>query len=99
MSEVTISKYNQKGYCKFKTHCRNIHENKACQEEDACITKECIYRHPKICRNSSWGKSCQFGEDCAYKHKENNSIPSIQVIEKKHNEEINAIQIEVTLLK
>ena len=99
MSEMTICKYNQKGYCKFKTHCMNIHENSACQEQDACNTKECIYRHPKFCRNFSWGKSCKFGEDCAYKHKENNSIPFGQEIENKHFEKIYAIQNEVTLLK
>ena len=99
MSEGSICKYNQRGYCKFKQSCRKRHENKTCKEENACNIKECIYRHPKVCINFVGENSCRFGEDCAYKHKDINSMPPVKENILKHAKEINNIQNELTMLK
>ena len=96
MSEDTVCRHNQKGFCKFKQNCRNTHENKACSEEDNCSNKKCQLRHPKVCQNFSGEGTCQFGSRCSYKHiKEMNMGSNIENIIQKHSEEVKTIQEEV----
>ena len=100
MSEDTVCRHNQKGFCKFKQNCRNLHENRACPEEDNCSNKKCQYRHPKVCRNYSGEETCPFGLSCAYKHpKEMNMGSYIKNMIEKHSAEVKTIQEEVNKLK
>ena len=95
-----VCRYNQKGFFKFKQNCRNIHENKACPEEDICKNKQCEKRHPKVCRNFSGEGNCPFGSSCAYKHfKEINKASDVQSIILKHSLEVKTIQEVVNKLK
>ena len=100
MSEPTVCKYNQGGYCRYKLNCRKRHEDKTCPEADNCRSKECLYRHPKLCRNYSTEGSCKFGEDCAYKHKTQSDMSShMKEVILKHYDEMTAIKDEVSQLK
>ena len=99
MSEGSVCKFNQRGYCKFKESCRKKNEKEKCQNEDTCSSKECPYRHPQVCRYFSKETLCRFGEDCAYKHKpEIKSSSHAKLILKKKEKEINAIQDEMRKL-
>ena len=99
MSEVAVCLYNQRGYCKFKQNCRKAHENKTCTEDSNCKQKDCPYRHPKLCRNFSEERYCRFGDDCAYKHKEEVNLSQHTESMMKHSQEIIAMQEEIRQLK
>ena len=68
MLDETVCKHNQKCFCKFKLTCRKKYENALCPEEVTCTSKECIFRHPKVCKNCNRLGACRFKENCAYKH-------------------------------
>ena len=65
---VEICKYNQIGFCKFRSKCHKKHNNTMCKKENECDGKLCSERHPKLCRNISKTGICQHKENCAYKH-------------------------------
>ena len=64
---MTICKFNKYGHCKFASHCRYQHDDELCHE-DACDTKHCSKRHPKLCRFYLQYNRCKFGEYCSYIH-------------------------------
>ena len=60
-----ICRFNQIGFCKFKSECEKVHENKICRANN-CDPRRCSKRHPKDCRNYSKHRFCNF----AYLHSE-----------------------------
>ena len=100
MLDDTVCKHNQKGFCKFKLTCRNKHENALCPQEVTCISKECILRHPKVCKNFNKEGACRFKEKCAYKD-EKDMIQNINVknLIANHEKEISAMKDEMKQLK
>ena len=100
LSEGSICKFNQKGYCKFKQNCRNRPQNEICQHEDTCRSTESPYRHPTGCRNYFREGLCRFGDGFAYRHKTdiNWSAHAKETLQKK-DEEIIDIQEERSQLK
>jgi len=66
-SAQTVCKYNQTGYCKFKSACKNLHINTICSDE-GCNAESCSLRHPRKCINFSNYGYCKFGSKCAYLH-------------------------------
>ena len=96
MSEDTVCKQNQRGFCKFKLLCRKRHENALCPEDATCISKECVFRHPKVCKNYSKEGICRFKEFCAYKHeKDTNQNNSVKHLITNHEKEISTIKHEL----
>ena len=79
---------------------RNKHENTLCPKEDTCKSRECIFRHPKVCKNYIRHETCRFNDQCAYKH-EKDSDQKIYVKEliKNHEKDIGAIKDEMNQLK
>ena len=67
MMDETVCKHNQRGFCKFKLSCRNKHENTLCPKKDTYTLRECISRHPKVCKNYKRDETCGFNDQCAYK--------------------------------
>ena len=59
-------KFNDSGYCKFGSHCRQKHFVKICPNLN-CKTSDCQARHPKPCK---YEKNCKFFGQviCAYSH-------------------------------
>jgi len=66
-SAQKVCKYNQTGYCKFKSACKNLHINTICSEE-GCNQASCSLRHPRKCTNFFKYGNCKFGSKCAYLH-------------------------------
>ena len=62
-----ICRFNQVGFCKYKSECGKIHKNEICKDRN-CDTGRCTKRHPKSCRNYLKHQFCNFGKDCAYLH-------------------------------
>ena len=62
----TKFKYNNRGYCKLKEACENIHNDKACANFD-CNKDLCEDRHPNPCM---FGPRCPFNKinECFYLH-------------------------------
>ena len=59
-------KFFNRGYCKNKEACENLHNDKVCDDLD-CDEKNCDKRHPNPCR---FGPRCQFKKrkECLYLH-------------------------------
>jgi hypothetical protein len=62
----TKCKYNNRGYCKLKEACENIHSDKVCDNLD-CSEDEFEDRHPNPCK---FGPRCQVNKrkECLYLH-------------------------------
>ena len=73
-----ICKYNQTGFCKFRSTCPNFHENEICQVEN-CSPNQCIKRHPKECRYFAEYKYCKF-RACAFAHSERFKQGEVQAL-------------------
>ena len=69
-------------------------------KEDTCTSRECIFRHPKVCKNYKRDETCRFNDQCAYKH-EKDSEQKINVKDhiKNHEKLIVAIKDETNQLK
>ena len=91
--ENHICKRNQNGYCKFRDHCRQRHENQLCVNE-ICEDNHCEKRHPKTCSFFKQYKMCKFGEFCKYKHEACENI-----FEKKILNEILEIKEKIKSLE
>ena len=63
----TICKFNQTGFCKFVSHCRNQHIMDICPNKK-CSIKTCVFMHPKICKYFFNFEMCKFDVKCAYIH-------------------------------
>ena len=68
--QVSICKFNQSGFCKFKQFCKKEHVNEICESQSECKREICTKRHPKICRNFMKDGSCRHDNKCAYLHTE-----------------------------
>ena len=67
MAAPALCKFNQVGFCKFKSSCRNVHIVEMCPRKE-CVDKSCSLRHPQRCRYYAYFGHCKFGEKCAYLH-------------------------------
>ena len=66
--QVTICKFDQSGFCKFKHLCKKEHVNEICENHSECKNEVCTKRHPKICRHFNKNGSCRHSDQCAYVH-------------------------------
>ena len=76
-----------------KNTVETITSKKSVKQKNA-KTKNCKYRHPKVCKFSIAHNSCKYGEQCADQHKTTkagNKIIEIMI-------KINAVENTVTLL-
>ena len=64
--------YFQKyGFCKHGDSCVRKHLEVICQENKSCRNqRNCLKRHPKVCKRFSAEGFCFYGRDCAYLHSE-----------------------------
>ena len=85
-----ICKFNKMGYCKFKDHCRYMHVNDICEDEE-CNAISCRKRHPKLCFYFDTYKRCKFGQFCRFLHKETNGNDALS----KENENLVLRTIEL----
>ena len=67
MATQVICRFNKYGYCRYKEMCRKQHINEKC-ENISCERKECMLRHPKICKFVREYGFCKFGEWCKFTH-------------------------------
>ena len=91
--ERDICKYNQSGFCKFKTACTKFHENELCQVKN-CSQIQCTKRHPKECRYFAEYKYCKF-RACAFAHSERIEHGDVQAI----RDDMNYMREEIGILK
>ena len=67
MKEVLFKKrckFNNYGYCQYKTNCKYIHSETVCPKRH-CKTFRCVNRHPKECR---YKERCRRKSNCSYRH-------------------------------
>ena len=85
MPEPTVSKHNQRGYCRCGSKCQQLHNNKICGKRVCCNTS-CIDRHPRTCKYYLRNSECKWKEDCAYLHRISDSSIKIDMLEIKVKE-------------
>ena len=85
--------HNNRGYCRYGERCHYQHYTEECQNR-FCRTKECPFRHPKICKNQ---QNCKFYKlhCCAYRHDEENKSEQIN----KEKDKIKKLEAEIYSLK
>ena len=88
VSSEKLCKFQNSGFCKFRTKCRNKHVLENC-EVTGCDQSRCLKRHPKRCRNHFLRRFCKFKEDCQNSHGD----------EKTSNEEIDVVSKEIEKMK
>ena len=76
----TICEFNQTGFCKFLSHCRNQHVMDICPT-DQCKDMNCVLRHPRTCNFFSNFGRCKFDEECAYLHNSRNQTIDLEIRE------------------
>ena len=65
-NKVNRCKWWNRGFCKYKKDCPDLHPQEICSEGQ-CESKECEKRHPNTCKN--WKKGfCKFLEQCEFSH-------------------------------
>ena len=89
-----ICRFNQVGFCKFKSECEKRHNNETCRVKN-CAPSRCTKRHPKNCRTYSNDGFCKFKKDCAYSHTERLKREDLEVI----TEEMKNIKAELDVVK
>ena len=84
--KLTKCFFNDRGYCKFREHCRKHHHKSVCQIKHC--DKNCNARHPKLCKFKS---KCKFNARsiCAFKH----------VTSANEEDELNVLKQEIESLK
>ena len=101
LSTETICKFNQRGFCKFRSMCRKRHIIEVCQKIN-CDISGCQLRHPQKCRYFYIYGECKFEDDCAYLH-ENCRITelkdAVDVLNRKHEVEVQKLTEEIKDLK
>ena len=63
-ASTQICKYHNKGFCRYKTTCKNVHSTQSCRQNN-CNSKTCLYRHPVDCR---YKEKCKRKSECMYQH-------------------------------
>ena len=76
----TICKFNQTGFCKFLSHCRNQHVMDI-YPTNQCKDMHCVLRHPRTCKFFSNFGRCKFDEECAYLHNSRNQTIDLEIRE------------------
>ena len=64
-------RYNNCGFCKYKTKCRYTHSKHICMSHalnQKCETKDCDDRHPAVCKWSNKKGGCKRNSECDYLH-------------------------------
>lgn len=101
--QVDLCLHNQTGFCKFKDKCPRRHENTICENTEPCNKEKCSKRHPKVCKHFRTNESCRHGENCAYKHKQNDGqiklYEQVTLLLLKHEKDITSLKEEVNELK
>ena len=63
-------RYYNRGYCKHTIKCRYLHPENICKvnsETQSCKEKQCMDRHPKLCKWLKQSGGCK-RQNCAYLH-------------------------------
>ena len=90
MGSNSVCRFNQIGYCKFKSSCFRKHENEIC-ENAKCASSNCELRHPRKCTYFSRYSYCKFGEYCRFSHD--------KVENRSFGKEIEHLKSEIETLK
>jgi hypothetical protein len=92
----TICKFNQSGFCKFRSHCRKQHFMETCSNKQ-CNMETCIYRHPMMWRYFTNFGRCKFKDSCAYLHEISENINEKEI--EKLRQEVKELQMQVNELR
>ena len=82
---LSVCKFFQTGYCKFKMTCIKKHVTTLCDDK-MCNQKGCEKRHPRRCKYLIRYGNCKLGSICAYSHDNQNSKRENERLEKKMDE-------------
>ena len=82
---LSVCKFFQTGYCKFKMTCKKKHVTIVCDDK-MCNQKGCEKRHPRRCKYLIKYGNCKLGSICAYSHDNQNSKRENERLEKKIDE-------------
>ena len=97
--EREICRHFMYGYCKFKENCMKQHVKVECKDLSACKSKECLKRHPKVCKRFFAEKFCKFKAGCAYLHSVDQSSQVQQQKDIQNELKIKLLEGEVIVLK
>ena len=96
---ITVCKYHQKGFCKYRDRCQHHHSDKIC-DNSSCDGSSCSDRHPQSCKFTL--QKCPFQYRCAYRH---DQIVTVDVVDKLKFQlteafrRIENLEKEITFLK
>ena len=95
MATQNLCRFNKYGFCRYEERCRKYHEKNLC-ENAHCVVKECLLRHPKICKYLRDYGYCKFGEWCYFSHKlliKNYNIDNNDI--KELNDKLNDLNLKI----
>ena len=91
-----VCKFYQTGFCKFQTHCKNVHNHDICPSNH-CSNNACMLRHPRVCKYFLNFGRCKFGSSCAYLHKNQNTLHAQQILEIQN--QIQSLEVKIKKLE
>ena len=97
MMNENVSRFNQKGFCKFGDTCIQVHVNEM-REIQGCNRSRCRKRHPKLCRYFAERNYSKFGHECSFKHHDNDNSVNVKQFQSL-DENIKNIKAEMDVLK
>ena len=90
---MSVCKYNQQGFCKYREQCVKEHVSEICPEYPSCKNQDCVRRHPRVYRTFVCVNQCKFTK-CAYSHQQNINYLEIENLKK----EVSELKVNVTML-
>ena len=95
MATQNVCGFNKYGFCRYQERCRKYHERNLC-ENAHCVVKECLLRHPKMCKYLRDYDYCKFGEWCYFSHKlskKNYNMNNDEI--KEMNNKLNVLNLKI----
>ena len=86
-----VCKFHYYGHCKFVTTCKKQHIVNTCTSFP-CKNKQCLMRHPRLCKYFSQFARCKFGDQCSYLHRSESNQDSLE-------SEIENLKLSMAILK
>ena len=66
MAALIVFNFNKYGFCRYQERCNKII---SCETLN-CEVRECVLRHPKLCKIERDYGYCKIGEWCYFSHKD-----------------------------
>ena len=85
-----ICKFYNRGYCKHKEECKEIHSDKVCDDAN-CNEDQCKKRHPNPCK---FGFRCKFNKkkECLFSHVSQSNDDQLKDVIKRFDKKFEKLE-------